>query len=276
MDHVLVVDDDRATRHLIAGMLESEGFRVTAATDAFEAAAELAKQRYDLLLIDVWMPKMTGLKLIEGLRAEARMPRTIVMTADDTPETMLRAVREQACRYLNKPFDSTTLLETVRAALATPELPPIEVISAKPSWVELLVPCHAETANRIEAFLSRLKADLPEDVRDAVSYAFREMLMNAIEWGGRSNPSCQVRIAYLRTKRMLLYRIADPGKGFRLDDLAHAATGDSSSDPTGHLRAREEKGLRPGGFGILITQSLVDEFLYNEAQNEVVLVKYLD
>jgi anti-sigma regulatory factor (Ser/Thr protein kinase) len=47
-------------------------------------------------------------------------------------------------------------------------------------------------------------------------------------------------------------------------------------DPIGHMKVREEKGLRPGGLGILMTMSLVDELLYNEAQNEVVFIKYLD
>jgi hypothetical protein len=46
--------------------------------------------------------------------------------------------------------------------------------------------------------------------------------------------------------------------------------------PMAHVFAREKKGLRPGGFGILMSQSLADELLYNEAQNEVVFVKYLD
>ncbi|NJN00565.1 MAG: ATP-binding protein [Aquincola sp.] len=44
----------------------------------------------------------------------------------------------------------------------------------------------------------------------------------------------------------------------------------------GHLQAREEKGLRPGGFGLAMTRSLVDELIYNETRNEVVFIKYLD
>ena len=47
-------------------------------------------------------------------------------------------------------------------------------------------------------------------------------------------------------------------------------------NPIEHMRIREEKGIRPGGLGILMTMSLVDELLYNEAQNEVVFVKYLE
>jgi anti-sigma regulatory factor (Ser/Thr protein kinase) len=99
--------------------------------------------------------------------------------------------------------------------------------------------------------------------------------MNAIEWGGKLDPKRRVRIAYLRGRRMLLYRVADPGPGFRMEDLDHAAIS-HPDDPIEHMRVREEKGLRPGGFGLLMVRAQVDELIYNEKQNEVVFVKYLD
>ena len=58
--------------------------------------------------------------------------------------------------------------------------------------------------------------------------------------------------------------------------LEHAAINNSENDPYGHMRNREEKGLRPGGFGLLMTRTLVDELIWNEAHNEVVFVKYLN
>jgi anti-sigma regulatory factor (Ser/Thr protein kinase) len=75
---------------------------------------------------------------------------------------------------------------------------------------------------------------------------------------------------------MLLYRIADPGQGFHFEDLKHAAVGNEPGQPLDHLRVREEKGMRAGGFGLALTRALVDELLYNEAHNEVVFVKYLE
>ena len=74
---------------------------------------------------------------------------------------------------------------------------------------------------------------------------------------------------------MLLYRIADPGEGFRMDALPHAAISHPDS-PLEHMNVREEKGLRPGGFGLLMVRAKVDELIYNEKQNEVMFVKYLD
>jgi anti-sigma regulatory factor (Ser/Thr protein kinase) len=74
---------------------------------------------------------------------------------------------------------------------------------------------------------------------------------------------------------MLLYRIADPGQGFKIDELPHAAIGQSPDDPIKHMQIREEKGIRPGGFGLLMVRNSVDELIYNEKHNEVVFVKYL-
>jgi anti-sigma regulatory factor (Ser/Thr protein kinase) len=99
---------------------------------------------------------------------------------------------------------------------------------------------------------------------------------NAIEWGGKLDPDRKVRISCVRAKRMLLYRIADPGEGFDIDKLQHAAISNPSDSPIQHAIIREEKGLRPGGLGLMMTRSLVDELIYNEARNEVILIKYLD
>jgi hypothetical protein len=75
---------------------------------------------------------------------------------------------------------------------------------------------------------------------------------------------------------MLLYRIADPGEGFDIDGLRHAAIANPDDDPIRHLSVREERGLRPGGFGLAMTRSLVDELIYNVARNVVLFIKYLD
>jgi anti-sigma regulatory factor (Ser/Thr protein kinase) len=198
------------------------------------------------------------------------------MTSDDAPETLLKAVREQAFKYVHKPVESVVLLQTVREALAAPDPPAIEVISARPEWVELVVPCTREAAERIEGVMAQLDAHLAPDVRESIGYAFRELLLNAIEWGGRLDPSRTVRIACLRARRMLLYRIADPGTGFNIEDLPHAAIGQSPDAPVAHMLVREAKGIRPGGFGLLTVRASVDELLYNEQRNEVVFVKYLD
>ena len=275
MPKILVVDDDRATRHILQKVLTEGGYQTTVAQDGIEALEALGKRRFDLLLLDVWMPRMNGLELLARLRTRKRKPRVVVMTSDDAPQTLLEAVREHAFKYVHKPVDAPGLLETLRAVMEAPEIPPIEVISARPEWVELMVPCTRDAVDRIEAVMAQLEADLAPAVRESIAYAFRELLLNAIEWGGRLDATRQVRIACLHSPRMLMYRIADPGPGFAIEDLSHAAIGQPPDQPIEHMRIREEKGIRPGGFGLLTVRASVDELLYNEKRNEVVFVKYL-
>jgi CheY-like chemotaxis protein/anti-sigma regulatory factor (Ser/Thr protein kinase) len=274
---ILIVDDDRTTRHLLALQLRGAGYSVTQAGNGKQAIERVRRQAFDLVLLDVWMPGMDGLELLARLRDEPSRPRVVVMTADDASETLLRAIRQRAYRFLSKPVEPKQLLEVVRSVLAAgPEARPIEVVSARPDWVELLVPCQRESADRIREFLAHLDSDLPDDVRTRVGQAFGELLMNAIEWGGKLDPTQTVRISYIRARRMLLYRIQDPGQGFSFEGLEHSALANPKDRPTEHMLVRESRGLRPGGFGLLMARQLVDELLYNEKQNEVVFIKYLD
>ena len=276
MANILVADDDLTTRQMLSGILKSGGYIVSTVADGQAALGALRKKKFDLLFLDIWMPRMSGLDLLAQLSGQSGLPKILVMTSDQTPETLLRVLRGQVYQFIAKPLEAASLLEMVGDALASePSAPPIEVLSAKPDWVELLVPCERHVANRVRGFLKHLEGDLPAEVREHVGYAFFELLNNAVEWGGHSDPNLKVRLSYIRTKRMLMYRIDDPGPGFRLEEMKHAAINNPEEDPLAHTKYREEEGLRPGGLGILMTQSMVDELVYNEARNEVVLVKYL-
>lgn len=273
---VLIVDDEQDVCDLLEHMLKSSGYRTARAHNGREALERLEHESFDLILLDVWMPKMNGMELLAEIRNRWMLPKVIVMSADGAPQTVLNAVKEQAYHYITKPFKTDELLSLVGDVIeSSPAVASIEVVSAEPHWVELLVPCDKRMADRIQGFLDKLETQLPADVRRSVGMAFRELLLNAIEWGGKLDPEKRVRIAYLRLKKMILYRIADPGEGFKMAELSHSAMNNPEHDPTRHAVVREEKGLRPGGFGILLAHSMVDELLYNEARNEVVLVKYL-
>ena len=277
MTRILVADDDRTTRLLLSETLRAQNFTVVAVEDGATTLKKLKEGKFDLALLDVWMPKMNGLEVLAKLRNAKARPKVIVMTSDDTPQTLLSAIREEAYTYVAKPIDPQALVVLVKETLSKKSgQGTIEVVSASPTWVELVVPCSLEEAERIEAFMAHLKTGLSEDVRRSVGQAFHELLLNAVEWGGKLDPNRKVRISYLRARRMLMYRIADPGPGFKFTDLEHAAISHDADEPTKHDKIRENKGLRPGGFGLLLTQANVDELLYNEKQNEVVFVKYLE
>jgi CheY-like chemotaxis protein/anti-sigma regulatory factor (Ser/Thr protein kinase) len=274
-ERILVADDDRPTRFAISSMLKKAGYAVTEVKDGAEALRNIQQTRFDLAFLDIWMPELTGLEVLARVRAGESHPKIVIMTSDGTPETLLRAIREQAYEYLSKPFPPKEVVEVAQRVLKQDASPPIEVISARPHWVELLIPCTREAAERIQSFLMKLEADLPDGMRNTIGLAFRELLLNAVEWGGKLDPNRKVRIAHVRSSRMLLYRVADPGLGFSFKGLTHAAVGQPADEPIAHVTIRDQLGIRPGGFGIAMTRAMADELIYNEAQNEVIFIKYL-
>jgi DNA-binding response OmpR family regulator len=270
---VLVVDDDDATREGLAELLARAGFTVDKASDGASALEKIESHTFGVVLLDVHLPGVSGLDVLSRCVEKQTPSKIIVMTGIGTTDTVLVALRRQAYDFVAKPVEPWRLLAIVKRALATEGgVPPIEILSARPEWLELLVPCTREAAERIQSFVQRLETDLPTEVREAVGLAFRELLLNGIEWGGHLNPSQRVRVACIRTRRMLLYRIADPGQGFRFGNLAHAA----GEHPLAHDAVRQAEGLRPGGLGLVLIRAIADDLIYNERQNEVIFVKYID
>jgi len=157
-----------------------------------------------------------------------------------------------------------------------PEGPCVVIHSARHNWVELSVPCAVEAADQLNDFLLGFFAELQEEVRESVRTVLRELLLNAIEWGGRSDESKRVRIAILHGRRAVVCRVADPGNGFRMENIKHASICNPAGKPYDHMSVRQQMGMRPGGFGLAVVTGCVDELIYNDAGNEVVFVKYID
>jgi anti-sigma regulatory factor (Ser/Thr protein kinase) len=165
--------------------------------------------------------------------------------------------------------------DTVQTVLDTPTWDDgIEILSATPNLITLAVRCQMVAAERLLQFLREI-TDLPDEERQDVGMAFREMLLNAMEHGGHFDPTKYVEICYVRTRHVVMARIKDPGDGFTLDEVRHAAIGNPPDDPIAHVIKRSEEGMRPGGYGVLLAKNLVDELIYGEKGNEVLLVKYL-
>jgi anti-sigma regulatory factor (Ser/Thr protein kinase) len=104
----------------------------------------------------------------------------------------------------------------------------------------------------------------------------REILLNAMEHGAAFNPEQVVEVAAVRTGRALVFYVRDPGAGFRRESLTHAAIANPADDPTAHIVHRQEQGMRAGGFGLLLAGGAMDELIYSEIGNEVLLIKYAD
>ncbi|MGO4883784.1 MAG: response regulator [Bryobacteraceae bacterium] len=273
---LLIVDDDPAIHELIAAVLQGPQWRIDSAYDGLAGLARVQERSYDLVLTDIRMPGMDGLELLRRIREIRPAAKVMVMTADSTPGSIVSALRDQAFAYFSKPFSPTSLADMIAQAVETPHWQDdIEVLSASPAWISLRLRCKMETANRLAQFVHEMEMDFPEHERDNIAAAFRELLMNAIEHGGESDPEKRVQVTYIRTSRAIVYLIQDPGKGFSFDSIPHAAVANPPDEPARHLEVRAGQGVRPGGFGILLTRNLVDELIYSEKGNEVLFIKYL-
>ena len=273
---ILVVDDDPEIHLLLKSILTETGWEIDSAYDGLEGLKRLEGGDYNLVLTDVRMPGLDGLELLQRIQGLCPGTRVVVMTAQNTPENLVRAIKDKAFTYFSKPFSTSAVIDMVGRALETPvTADEIEVLSARPDWIALRLRCTLEIADRLVQFFRELKMDLTEEEQNHIGTAFRELLMNAVEHGGHSDPEQKVEVAYIRLTQAILYYIRDPGKGFSFEDLPHAAISSVPEDPFKHVGVRMEAGMRPGGFGIFITKKIADELIYNERGNQVLLVKYL-
>jgi anti-sigma regulatory factor (Ser/Thr protein kinase) len=255
--------------------LKREDRTIQDAYNAAEALALLRSSSCDLVVAGEGGNGYDSLKLLRRVRS-IRADAKVIVTGEQDPGRVVSAIRYHAYSYFHKPLPATPFAEMVQLALdASSWKDDIRVISARPEWITLDVRCKMDAAERTTHFLREMEADLSQQIREDVASAFRELLMNAMEHGGKSDPRKRVRVSILRTSRSVIVHIHDPGTGFSLDFLPHAAISNPEDSPIRHVEVRAEQGQRPGGFGILMTRTLTDELLYNERGNAVMFVKYL-
>ncbi|HTC21659.1 MAG TPA: response regulator [bacterium] len=115
--HLLVVDDEADFGKMIQKTLTQAGYRVDAATSATQAIALQRKHSYDLALVDMRMPEMTGLELLQYLKVRDKKIFVMIMTAYGSFSIGIEALRKGACDYVAKPFKLKTLKDKVAEAV---------------------------------------------------------------------------------------------------------------------------------------------------------------
>jgi anti-sigma regulatory factor (Ser/Thr protein kinase) len=238
-----------------------------------DALRRLRNEAFDVLVTHPHTPARADLALAKEARYHQPGVRPIVLAPELAAHDIIKALREDVYACFTIPADVDELRATILAAPdASQWRNGIEVQSAVPGWIALRVSCRRVTAERLTRFMTELAGDLADSERYKLIAAFREILLNAMEHGAGFDEGKVVDIAAVRTQRTIVYYFKDPGVGFNPHDPPLTAT---ETDPLGHIIERSERGIRPGGFGMLLTRKLVDEIHYNELGNEVFLVKHL-
>ena len=116
--HVLIVDDEADIRALIQDILEDESYGVTVAADASEARTARAERKFDLILLDIWMPDTDGITLLREWSESGEMScPVVIMSGHGTVDAAVEATRLGAFDFVEKPLSIAKLLRTVEAAL---------------------------------------------------------------------------------------------------------------------------------------------------------------
>jgi anti-sigma regulatory factor (Ser/Thr protein kinase)/ActR/RegA family two-component response regulator len=272
---MLVVDPDRKVNHVLDRLVTDEGWDLQHAPDNQAALSALEARPFKLIITGQKTSGREDLELLRKIRRIRPHVRMIILTDESTPGDIIASLRENAFSYFCAPFYPALLSNMVHLALTLPSWDDgIEVISATPNWIRLLATCTRGTADRLVQFLR--ESDLPDAEKEDVAVAFHELLLNAMEHGGNFAPDQYVEIGYLRASRAVACRIKDPGKGFSFEELHHAAISSASGDLFSHMAVHEKQGRRPGGYGLLLVDKLVDDVIYGEHGNDVIFIKYLN
>jgi anti-sigma regulatory factor (Ser/Thr protein kinase)/CheY-like chemotaxis protein len=276
LKNALLVGDDPDIGTLLLRVLQPGSWVVMRVPNNLAALAVSRTKAFDLIVTSEATSGREDIELLRQIRRVRPHTRLIIIAGESTPSDVIAAMRERAFSYFSKPFSLDTLAAMIHIATEGPCWDDgIEVLSGTPELIQILARCDVKTADRLVQFLNEI-AELPDPEKNEVAMAFREMLLNAIEHGGKLDPNQYVKIQYVRARHMVICHITDPGQGFTLDEIPHAAIANTDDEPLRHLALREEQGMRPGGYGVMLAQHLVDELIYGQHGNEVLLIKYLD
>jgi anti-sigma regulatory factor (Ser/Thr protein kinase) len=272
---VLVVGcSDSPVTSVVSTVLPS--WKLQRARDNDEALALVEKSAFDLVIADQASSGQEDLELLRKVRLVRPHTRVIIVADRSTPADVIAAIRAGAFSYFTRRLSTQAMEEVLQLALESPAWDEaIEMLSGTDAWIRLSVRCDVSAANRLQQFV-RAFLNLPEVDEDKVAIASREMLLNAMEHGGKFDPQRRIEIAYLRARLVVLIRIKDPGEGFSLEKNLDTAANNPQDDPLRHQKHREAQGIRPGGYGILLAKNLVDELFYGEKGNDVLLIKYIN
>ena len=225
---ILLVDDEQPIQTLLSFPLQRDGYEVVQASDGREALARFSEQTFDLVVLDVMLPKMDGLEVCRRLRARSSVP-IIMLTAKSEEIDKVLGLELGADDYITKPFSMREFRSRVKAALrragmARPddeEEPPIEVRSLRidPSKRAVSLDGKPNTTTYVEFEILAALAANPGRVYT------RDMLLSRV-WGDsayRDPRTIDVHIRHLREKlesdpKVPEYLLTVRGVGYRFKD----------------------------------------------------------
>jgi DNA-binding response OmpR family regulator len=153
---LLLVEDETGIMQFLKQGLEEEGFVITTANNGAEGLALALNNKFDLLLLDWMLPKMTGYQLCIAFRETNKKTPIIFLTAKDTVQETIEGLKAGANDYIKKPFNFDELLERIKVQLRNKELPQLLTLGN----VSIDLQKHIVTVNDMEVSLTQREFEL--------------------------------------------------------------------------------------------------------------------
>ena len=213
---VLIAEDKRSLAGHLGRALEGEGYTVTLAYDGEEALRLGRSERFDLIILDVMLPRVDGFTVIRKLREDRHRTQTIILSARDSMRDVVRGLDAGADDYLTKPFALDVLLARMRAAARrvperTPQTLRLGDLALLPQTCEL------QRGDRVEPLTRTEYALLETLMRRAGAIVPRDVLIDE-GWGRSSDVSFDSLYVFIRSLRT---KITHPGE----TELLHTVRG---------------------------------------------------
>jgi len=216
-ERVLVVEDEQDIREIIKEFLEDSGYEVTIAVDGLDGVDKFKEKEYDLLILDIMMPKIDGFVLCEMIRKESEVP-IIMLTALDGEEEQIKGFDLKIDDYVTKPFSIQLLLKRVENVLRRSEKNTSKIRSYKNLIIDM---------DRFEVFVDDKLIELTVKeyellqilIRNKGKVLTREELLNELweyDYYGDSRV-VDTHIKNLRKKLQVDYIETIRGVGYRID-----------------------------------------------------------
>jgi len=234
-EHILVVDDEEAIREVVSTLLESQGYNCTPAANGLIAANHLKTHSPDLVLSDMVMPEMDGLKLLEWIRNHDKDIPVIMVTAMHDLSTALDAIRCGAYDYILKPFEKDQLYMSVRRALEHRQL-----LLENRNYQRNLEKLVDEQTARIRGTLQQLESSY-DDTLEALGGALD---LKDAETEGHCKRVTAFTLAIAKALNVDLAQLPEIARGAFLHDIGKMAIPDQILRKPGPLTPEEQEIMR--------------------------------
>jgi len=156
MKHILIVEDEEGIVVFLKQGLEEEGYQVSSANNGKSGLELFQSEKFDLVLLDWMLPKMTGVEVCKSIRQQNTKVPIIFLTAKDTVQETVEGLKSGANDYIKKPFSFDELVERIKVQLR--DQPENEILTLGP--VEINLQKHQVTVDKKEVSLTQKEFDL--------------------------------------------------------------------------------------------------------------------